>query len=367
MEAVDKRLAEIKPAEKRLPTWQKLLTEMWTLEQALLNQVKNDEPELLQALPAEPTPEQTQYALSLIKRTEDTIADLVKKGNEAQKERKKYTTSLDGVTANLMIPEKAYAEFAKNLKTSLLPYKKLEEKEQNKVIQRQRDLQDFRNRTQIRFNEAVANAKKDIARKVDELYAKAIEEVDIFAIDEYKHEIKWFWTERNFVAPRDKFNDPEFQTISDEIWANWNPQALTAEYSSTIDNVFEGFEAAKSNKEEALRVSQEKVQAAEQDVEFNLTMDNNVAALEVKTVIPITQATKALKKVYVLDVEHNDDNMYNVIRAFCANFVSCLANFKGQDTWKLVEEMEKTLVSIKNKDAKFETDGIKFKIDESVR
>lgn len=366
LEVINKRLSGIAPDEERFPAWKDVLFKIWRFEQNGLNQVISDNPEFPEDIPSNPTEEQIKVILSSIKGHEDIIAFLKKKEKEYTTSRKEITKPLTDFLDGLMNIEKAYKAIHEEYAKKLLPYKQLEKKIQDAQIQRQRDLQSFRTKCQQDYNQHVYETKKYISEKINEAYKYAIENIDIFDIDDYIENFKNTFKVDSLTGKNNKYQDKEFQAINDEIWNNWIPSDYHNILLKQIDEVFDGFELAKSNAEEAIRLAAQKAEVSKAEAQDDFKADNIVAQVESFVTTPIVQTTKNLKKVYSLDMAHTEDNMVAVVRAFFANLPSCLANYRAQDNWKIVEEMEKCLVTLKNKDEKFAPDGIVFKASDKI-
>lgn len=369
LQIAQQALEKWKKPEERLPQWNTVLTDMFLLEQSLLNEVIADSPDVLPTIPQNPTEAQVGVILSTIKPLEEKLALLKKKQTDVMGRRKVFTSKLDAVTERMMVPEKTYKAYIDNLAAGLLLLKRFEQQENNKKLEKARQLQNHRTWCQQKLNEDKAELLKHIQRIISADYIESLEKVSVENIAQHVQDLKNSFTLARCTHSNNTFKDAEFQNICDEVFKQWNPNEFIVAFHEECDNAFANFAVAKNNKLQAVEDRNRQQQAAEQEVDFDLNMNDQVAELDAKVEIqvPVVVATKVLKKVFVLDMAHTEENMTIIIRAFFANFVACMANIRRADPFSIdINCMADALVKLKNGDKNLKMDGIIFKEEDKL-
>ena len=360
-EIVKTTLKGIAEPEKRAEAWKSFLGNMFLCETENLNSVikfLNGAEDIDDILP-----DVSIASIPKINELETLLKSVKESAKSCENARKEFTSKLGDITTRMMIPEKTFAGFQKEIENTLIQLKKLEKAENEKKAAREKELADFKMRREVAFADEVAALKSHIAGKISDHFKTALDRCAAHEINSYVDRVKGaMLAQINFYVPNSQWGDAEKQAIQDAITNSFDAEGTKKQMISDIDAAFANFDIDKANKEEAIKRQQEedkkKLEALEEE------RKNDIAFSQVKSSVSIpveTQGTKALQVKYSVANKHDEENMTVVARAFFANINNCIKLYRGSDPFDIsISKMCDMLCSMKEKDAKFQPAGILF-------
>lgn len=366
---VEKALAIIKPADVRVQNWSETLTSLFVWEEKALREVSNID--ISKYMIENPT----IADILLLKEMDDKMKELSKLSTLKKNERKEVTSNIDGMKTRLMITENAYQTLSEKIKPYYIKISKVKQAEEEKTAKRTSDLNSFRSRMQISFNESVAASNLYIQAKVTESYKECLAMIEPEDLDGYLsnllslHKSEAFGYKQPTVTQAE-VDDEEKVAIYQEIFGKWNHEGFSQSFKSILTNTFSDFTIAKQQSDEAIRQREAEQSIEVLEIQDNVEVENTIAVLEEKSAPTMSFAyekTRELKKVYELDMVHDENNMRRVNKAFYANMKECLAVYQGKDYWKIDTVTQGELLSkLKNKDNGIIFEGIVFKETDKI-
>lgn len=287
-----------------------------------------------------------------------TLATLKKQATALQTQRKTITSQWDEkVLPAMMAPEKEVAEYIKLFEAALLSLKQLKRNQENADAEKNRALQQFREQTEIAYNNFLANCEKIIQNKKLEVFAFALKNVHVVDIEKYITRLQQQCTVVWFQLGPATDPDADKQAIINEVTCKYNPQVYVQKYCGELNALFTDFATAKKNDVDALLNQQVKTADANKNYVQSATLANigaSFSAASITTSNTPTLATKQLKTVWVVDMPHNETNMVNIMRAFVNNLVSVMPTIKVSDCFNItIQQMADALSRLKNSDPAF--------------
>lgn len=370
IEQVETSLAKIKPAEERLTGWKGVLVPIFNWEMTTLKELQLISSTIDDYIIENPTVENIKQLKSI----EDKLTEVKKLSSRSNKERLDLFANINDLSKRLMIPEKEYESIAKKISDTFIKIKRLENTEREKVQKRQEDLAAFRSKVQTKLNNDINNWNLYIESKITDVYKDALDLIEVEDLTNYTNDILWKHTEKEFQfssmsLTKWELEDKEKMAIFKEIANTWDSKSFSDKFAEKIKATFSDFEVAKSQKEAALKIRQNEAEIEVDAANENLEMETALVQIEEKVVVQdnLFEVTKNLKKVYEIDMEHNEKNMVIIEKAFYGNRQDCLSMYQGKDCWKInTEDKGNLLCRIKNRDNKFAPDGVVFKEIEKI-
>jgi len=311
---------------------------------------------------------------------EVTLKDFKAGKAQLSEDRKALTNKLDKLKERLMIPEKELEGPQKDYETTLLSTKQAKRTADEVIIAKSAELA----RVKEFFANSIAQQHADFEILIINKAAKAYEHALTKKLS--TEQLKDVWptittllTVADFITKQLPvsvvYMKPEEITAIYEGIHQKNaktPSEYVEKYQSLLKEKFEFYEIALKNSEASLELEKKNQAEALTNV-ANEAADAVVAAkLEAisnpETVIGyVVNGGKALKQVYKLDMEETQQNAIAIIAAFAANW-STVKDELGVKKWfnLSVKQMADGLVSLKNKDNRFEVSGIKFKLEDKL-
>lgn len=297
-----------------------------------------------------------------------TLAALKKAQKELVDQRKLSTAQMDKVAGVLMTPEKEVDAYIKQYEAALLPLKQIKRNSDNAAAARTNELKSYRENVQIQYNEFCANCEKAIQSKKSTVYAFALENVHVVDIQKHIKILQDRFTVKEFFIGELKHDDAEKLAILKEIFDKFDPNFYVNKYRNELPALFADFATAKANKTEALLNQASQTQAANADINLTTTMNNVAAGLDAASYSPAPVVyTKGLKQYYVVEMEHTETNMVNIMRAFVANMVTAMPQLRVADCFNItILQMAAALAALKNLDEKFAPEKILFTLKDKI-
>ena len=282
------------------------------------------------------------------------LAQLKKDYNELEALRKTITGQWDyKVLPAMMAPGKEVAAHIKLYEAALIPLKQLKRNQENAAAEKNRALQQFREQTEIAYNNFLTNCEKIIQNKKLEVFAFALKNVHAVDIDKYIDRLKSECSVSWFFIGEVKDADPVRQQIINDITGKYEPATYVTKYWNELPGLFADFATAKKNATDAILAQQVKTSEANKQISQTNELANvgaSFSAAAISTSVP-TLATKQLKTVWVVDMPHNETNMVNIMRAFVNNLVSVMPTIKVSDCFNItIQQMSDALARLKNLD-----------------
>jgi hypothetical protein len=361
-EEVSTALSVIKPSEVRVAGWGQVLPPIFNWEEDNLKILKNLEPKVSELI--------ASTEISKLKEIDDKMKEFAKLARTAETERKELTQPIVGMTKRLMVIEKTYEALAESLKPTYMTLKKLEQAEVAKAQARSNELTRFRSEMQTYLNNREYFWRKYNQDKVTEVFKDALDFVEFADLQGYVDEIcaKHTAKEYVFINPnsRPQIPDQDFEKtkIWEEVAGTWSGKKLADEFDKLIETTFSNFQFAKNQKEEAIKQREAEQIIETQMAEEDVTMENALVILDekaspVQTIV--TEATRDIKKVWSIEMEHTVESMSKIDKAWYQNRNECLAVWQGKDPWTInTIDKANQLSKLRNKDERFQPDGIVF-------
>jgi hypothetical protein len=357
---------ELKPPEVRIEAWKNFLNKAFKFEVEALEETIDLCPEDITPIPVNPTEDELKGLLAMIKPYEDIIKTLKQDEKRIQEGRKNITSKFDDVRDRLSLPEKTIKTYYQTIEKHLIQLKKLEEIQRRKLEEQERKILAFKRDRMNAYNDEVLAFKKHILSHIKQLYNTALDTISPLDLDEFIESHQWDFNEHRC---RNTFNhsflDDNETKINREIFSKWDSEDFVGYFLSEFKIAFKNFDIDILHKEEARKESERSSKEAEKIAEDTKQLDDVEVILETsvsRPVISLSGSTKALKKVYEINMSDTDETMASIIRAFFGNFVSCMANIKRGSKFDIsIGDMGKSLCALKNKDNNFQPDNIIFK------
>ncbi len=349
---------ELKMAEDKGKGWYKFGYDLALCEIDLSNKILFLDPTLPKVINDLPAAEEELKSLKI-------------SFKEIQDRRKYYTGNFEKVSTRVMQPEKQVETFIATLSDAILKLKMKHEDEKKKTEARTRELQTFRQNTQLQYNQFIATCEKTVIDMIDSAYRNALENISVQYYKAHVGMLKNQCTVDKFPMGEPTNTDPDKLVIIKEVTSNFSAQTFIDKYYKLIDEKFSDFPTAKSQKDAALQIHTQQTTAAETDIEFNLEMDDVVAGLDanIQTVSTPSLYVKPLRKIWEVDmvVANNQSNISHIMKAFMFNFVNCMAKCTRKDYGKIdIYSMMDMLAACKADDENFQPDKIIFNSKQSL-
>ena len=359
------------PVDKA-PGWVKLGDSFYAAEEELLTMANEAISELSLPLNIEQVPE----AEAQLKKITSIAVDITEK-------RKKITSRLDDLSSRLMKPEKSLIEPKQNLTDSIIKIKKAHEIEVLRVVKKTEEIKKL-NENMIKY---IAEQEEKIKLYITSLISKAY----TFALDrritpsEIGDYIKvcvnggtskhfsnketaggikniLSWKMEQYVHFAVNISEQEAKEIVSKYSVDLNSYANSFEFE--MNKKFSDYTVAFVNIKEALikdgndRAEKEKQIANEK---LNTQIGAAIQASAITIEATISPATKALKKIYKIDMPDTFESMITIFGAFLANKEECLKKTVAKKWFSFTASSAALcLEKIKNDNAAFQPSGIKF-------
>ena len=317
-------------------------------------------------------------SIEQINETETKLAEAKRQATALMENRKGVTNNLNAVVERLMKPEKEIREHFTIVESSLLGLKQQKKASDDLIKAKADELKRVREEYIKHVNQFDASAKATILNQCTFAFEYALGKG---AITEETYP-------NYFKAVKDKFKETDFAITAPVIKLNvvtqteayliWSEVSLTVQppkfyldlYALQITDKFQFFTISLKNKEGALKNAAMKDAKNATELAKEASQKNvaaTLASVSVTVASVATEKTKALKQVYVLDMEVTDQNALTIMAAFAGNFDNARQHVKVTSIFSLsINQMATALVSIKNKDEKFECTGVNFKTIEKL-
>lgn len=377
LQSVSKELAIIKPTQQRILGLQTLFSPLFDWQATNLAEVKQYAEDADYFIISSPTIDD----LPRLKEISDKLEEARAKSRLKSKERLDFTKNFDTIKKRTMVIEESYEEIAKKIEPGYIALKKIEQFESQKVALRNQELNQFRLMCQTEFNRLLSLQQKYIQSKVSEVYEEALDMIDENDIKAYLDDL----VEKHKDAF--KYLAPKFATTSDadkkaiykDVFSKWSEEKLLDEFAKLLQRTFSDFEIAKIQKEAALKVRESEKSVEIELIEEIKETNDILAVLDEKSaeVEPILQETKSLKQLYSIfgekgkqldgGMDKTEKSLTTIERAFFACRRECMPLYQGKDIFNIDGYTKASLLSkLKNKDNKFEADGIIFCIVDKI-
>jgi hypothetical protein len=297
----------------------------------------------------------------------------VRAGRKAMEEKRKnnVTGVLDALGKRLIGYEQALDNPILEAELSIIKIKEDHQKEQSRLTNIENEKKSIRERAGIRKTEMEASLRTMIENKVNEQYAKALQD-DVKPDDILTHvlHVKGIFTVQDFKCGFPQFatthiSQQEMLNIVTEVF-KIDSQALLKEYFSAVDNKFADYHVAYYNKESAIKRSEEETKQNLAQIEEK--KENEQIATKLETAAqplnaPISVPVKELKTGFEIDMPMKEREVCKkVTMAFYANEDKCLKYLRVQDWSKFTpSQMATALCKVKTEDINFQPQGIIFK------
>lgn len=359
------------PVDK-IPGWIKLADSFYAAEQEL--QAMASEALAEYSLPI--NMDQVPEAEAQLNKITSTAVDITDK-------RKKITSRLDDLSSRLMRPEKSLIEPKQSLTEAIIKIKKAHEAEISKVNRKNEEIKKLNENMIKHIAEQDAKIQLYITELLSKAYTFALDKritpAEIgdyikvcthggksphFSNKENAGGIKniMSWKAESYTHFEVNITKEEAAQIVGKYSVDLTKYANAFEYD--MQKKFSDYTVAFANTKAALikdgndRAAKEK-QIADDKLTTQITASINAAAIPVAaTVAP---ATKALKKVYKIDMPDTFDSMIAVFAAMIANKEECLKKTTAKK-WMSFTAASAALCleKIKNDNEVFQPSGIKF-------
>lgn len=370
-EEASKALEKVKPSEQRLAAWNPLLKGMFEWEQKNLTEL-ND-----YSLGDFDKDKFTEKDLVLLKPLEDEINRVKKLKTSSLTARKDFTNPINNFIDRLMTTEKGWAEIQTVLEGKFMSLKRVEKDIVDKQKQKEARLQSFRTRLQQYLNHFLRQWKEYIIAICNEKYQEAIDNVNPEELLDWlkpifdEHPVDGF-TVTQFDMSKEELNDEDVQKIYKELMATWDKKSLHDEFLNSMNDKFNTFEFDKMNAEEAKEEAENQKKLLLDEAKEKEITDNAMAEIDAKVNLDLAPTTigsptKSIKTYFVVEMENTLNNMLIIEKAFYANKNECLSLYQGKDVWKIdAYKKAELLAKMKDKDPKFECEGVIFVEKEKV-
>jgi len=357
---VSTALEKIKPTEQRIVGWQTVLPPIFNWEQKKLQDLIAIGAEVESLIIATPTKED----IPKLKAIDDKIKQLTKLASLSNTERLEITGPIRGLIERLMIAEKKFKELSAALNPTYVAIKKIESAEIQKEQARKDAISKYRLSLQNYFLQRESDFKRYINGRVAEVYKLALDTISELELDDFIQGEIDVHTPANFIPhPPEVPADAEFADLRLVECSKWNAQALSDLFASELRQAFVGFTQAKEQIEEAKNAMAALAATKEAEITETQEMIEVLNVIEEKATEPtlVIQATKELKTVWKIEMEHNVVNMRKINIAFHGNMAECISVWQGTDCWNIsTNDQANLLCKLKNKDINFEVQGVVF-------
>lgn len=325
-------------------------------------------------------------AIEQINDSEANLKRLKAEINSIKADRLAQTSKLDKFFENFMLPEKSSLAAVPAYEQAIIKLKN--EKAKLDAIQANKDaeLKKVRETYLTHINNSIAGFESLIADSINTIYSfaltNAINEATIktkkeeISIDDYYVKAIKSKSPKDFII-----SYPEVQLIyntTEQLNAIWievssgnlylDGVVMFNKFEQDLKDKFKYFSTAIKDKERAIAHSEKLAREAKEQAETNAAQQNIGAKLEVNaTVLGSVETTKALKEVFVLDMPQSKESALIIVAAFVSNLQKAADEVRVTNWMNLsINQMANALVGLKNKDAKFECTGIKFKTEQKL-
>ena len=290
-----------------------------------------------------------ELTLSSIPLLESNIASLTRQASTTKEERLGFTRMFDGITKEMMEPEKVYLRYVEEVKKALLPLKIEEDRQKQAKLKRAQDLVDFRIRCENDFNTQLRNIQVKIAQEISVIYKRALTgDLASWSQEEISESLSDSMTLDSFncVFP-EQSEDAEKEAIMQQIYTQWQPQLFLDMFKLDLGKALSGLEDDRKNIEAA--EEQRKAVESTAKAEAELELEINVSYSENLNVVHLEPEAKTnkLKKVYVL----TNARPSLVMKVFAKNMEIAPAYYKGRNFLDVFGKMIEILENMKNADS----------------
>lgn len=314
----------------------------------------------------------TPKTIEEVVEAERLLKEVKAEANAISTDRKAITGPVDRRLAELMLPEKSFAEPVKHVETAIIAVKKADEEKRRQENLKLEAKQKCREMLIMHKNNQDSIFKNSILERVNKVYLYALENISLTELEEFLKNIAIpRFKAEDFVIgyPKNTFvqyvTEDEYMVLCKEcITMAYDAKQYLAIYENDLRAKFSDFEVALNNKAEALRqAEQEKVNKA---AEIAAQAQHANVAAKLDTIASssavVTSTTKALKQSYAVDMPETVENAIAILTAFTANLSLCLPELNVSKWFSFTPSQAAAALSkVKNKNEDFNPSGINFK------